>query len=64
MSSFDQTSPGFQALRVSLQDSEVRELLARYPKLSRTEVTDAITRFGPLRSVVEVELARLSGLKR
>ena len=64
MSSFDQTSPGFHALRVSLQDSDVRDILARHPKLSRTEVTDAITRCGPLRSVVEIELARLSASKR
>jgi hypothetical protein len=64
MSAFDQTSPGFSALRISLQDTDIRDLLARYPKLSRTEVTDAITRFGPLRGVVEVELARLSSGKR
>lgn len=64
MSAFDQTNPGFHALRVSLQEPDVRELLERFPKLSRTEVTDAITRFGPMRSVVEVELARLAGAKR
>jgi hypothetical protein len=60
---FDQTNPGFAALRVSLQDRDVQDLMASYPKLSRTEICDAIVRVGPMRGVVEVELARMSARK-
>ena len=51
-------------LRVSLQESELRELMAQYPKLSRTEICDVITRKGPMRNDVETELQLLSGRKR
>jgi len=51
-------------LRVSLQDSDVRDLMDQFPKLSRTEIVDVITREGPLRHKVEAELARVSDAKR
>lgn len=47
-------------LRVMLQEDEVRELLERFPKLTRTEITDVISRTGPMRSAVETELMRIS----
>ncbi len=61
---FDKTNPGFSALRVTAHDRDVRELMALFPKLSRTEIADAIVRVGPMRSAVEEELARLSADKR
>lgn len=51
-------------LRVTLHGTEVLSLMARYPKLTRTEITDVVTRVGPLRVDVERELHRLSSLKR
>jgi hypothetical protein len=60
---FDQTNPGFPALRVTLQERDVRDLMAAFPKLSRTEICDAIVRVGPMRSVVEMELTRASARK-
>jgi uncharacterized protein (DUF433 family) len=51
-------------LRVTLQGTEVLSLMARYPKLTRTEITDVVTRSGPMRSDVEQELTRLSDFKR
>lgn len=51
-------------LRVTLQGTEVLSLMARYPKLTRTEITDVVTRVGPMRVEVERELVRLSNLKR
>ena len=51
-------------LRVTLQGTEVLSLMARYPKLTRTEITDVVTRVGPMRVDVERELERLSALKR
>jgi len=50
-------------LRVSLKEGDLQELMASYPKLSRTEIADAITRTGPIRADVETELRRLSGRK-
>jgi hypothetical protein len=64
MMEFDHTSPGFEALRVTLQDHDLCDLLERFPKLSRTEIADAVMRAGPMRSRVERELARLSDQKR
>jgi hypothetical protein len=61
---FDQNSPGFPALRVTLQEHDLRDLLAQFPKLSRTEIADAVTREGPMRARVEAALARLSEQKR
>jgi hypothetical protein len=51
-------------MRVSMHESHVLELMTAYPKLTRTEVTDAIAARGPLRMDVEKELERLSSLKR
>lgn len=51
-------------LRVTLHGTEVLSLMARYPKLTRTEITDVVTRIGPMRVDVERELKRLSNLKR
>jgi uncharacterized protein (DUF433 family) len=51
-------------LRIMLQEDEVQELLERFPKLSRTEITDVISRTGPMRSAVEAELSSISRLKR
>jgi hypothetical protein len=51
-------------LRIAIQHDEVLELMERFPKLSRTEITDVISRMGPMRSAVEAELARISREKR
>jgi len=51
-------------LRVMLQEDEVLELMMRFPKLSRTEIADVISRTGPMRTAVEIELARISHFKR
>lgn len=51
-------------LRVMLQEDEVVELMTTFPKLTRTEITDVISRTGPMRSAVESELDRISRLKR
>jgi hypothetical protein len=50
-------------LRVSLREPELEELMAMYPKLSRTEISDVITRYGPMRRDVEGQLALLSSRK-
>jgi hypothetical protein len=51
-------------LRVTLHEHDVRSLMAQYPKLTRTEISDVITRHGPMRVVVEEVLERISELKR
>ncbi len=51
-------------LRVSLLEQDINELMSRYPKLSRTEICDVITREGPMRGTVESVLERLSSNKR
>ena len=50
-------------LRVSLREPDVRELMEEFPKLTRTEITDTVSRHGPMRVEVEAELRRLSALK-
>ena len=50
-------------IRVSLREPDILELMEEYPKLSRTEITDAVTHHGPMRVDVEVELRRLSSIK-
>ena len=50
-------------LRVSLREPDILELMADFPKLTRTEITDAVTHHGPMRVDVEAELSRLSSLK-
>ena len=52
------------ALRVSLQEPELQEFMQQFPMLSRTEISDAISRFGPMRSDVETQLTLLSSRKR
>lgn len=51
-------------LRVTLHETEVQDLMRQYPKLTRTEICDIITRKGPMRSTVEAELEALSDRKR
>jgi hypothetical protein len=51
-------------LRISLLEQDIQELMLRFPKLSRTEICDIITRDGPMRDHVETELERLSRNKR
>jgi hypothetical protein len=50
-------------LRVSLLDGDVQDLMGQFPKLSRTEICDVISREGPMREAVEHELARISAKK-
>lgn len=51
-------------LRVYVHDSDIGELVERFPMLSRTEITDIVTARGPMRRAVEAELERRSALKR
>jgi hypothetical protein len=60
----DPRKRGEEVLRVSLHGTEILSLMARYPKLTRTEITDVVTRAGPMRVDVDRELTRLSSLKR
>jgi hypothetical protein len=62
--SYDSTLPGFHAMRVTQSPHEIQELQVQFPLLSRTEISDAIARTGPMRVEVERELARLSSIKR
>jgi hypothetical protein len=57
----DVTRPG--VLRVSLQEPELQELMRQFPKLSRTEISDVISRYGPMRNDVETELLLISSRK-
>jgi len=50
-------------LRVSLREPDILELMVEFPKLTRTEITDAVTNHGPMRVEVEAQLRRLSDLK-
>ena len=50
-------------MRVSLREPDILELMREFPKLTRTEITDAVTNHGPMRVDVEVELRRLSSIK-
>ena len=60
----DPRKRGDEVLRVTLYGTEVQSLMALYPKLTRTEITDVVSRAGPMRADVERELTRLSSLKR
>jgi hypothetical protein len=51
-------------LRVMVSDASLRELMQMFPKLSRTEIADVISRCGPMREAVEGELQRISTHKR
>jgi hypothetical protein len=50
-------------LRVNVTDVSLKELMDRFPKLARTEISDVISRHGPMREVIEEELRRLSSRK-
>ena len=50
-------------LRVMLKEPELQELMHRFPKLSRTEISDVISRYGPMRFDVETELTLISSRK-
>ena len=56
--------PNSDWLRVSLHEQDLKGLMEAYPKLTRTEISDVITRRGPMRDAVEKELARISKAKR
>jgi hypothetical protein len=60
----DDSSSSGRFLRVTLQERDVQELLSRFPMLSRTEISDVVTRHGPMRDTVEAELERISARKR
>ena len=51
-------------LRVTLHEHEVQSLMEQFPKLTRTEISDIVTRQGPMRAAVEAELEKISRLKR
>jgi hypothetical protein len=51
-------------LRVTLHEQDLKGLMEAYPKLTRTEIADVITRRGPMRDAVEKELTRISKAKR
>ena len=51
-------------LRVTLHEHDMSSLMDQYPKLTRTEISDVVTRHGPMRAVVEAELTKVSNLKR
>ena len=51
-------------LRVTLHEHEVQSLMEEFPKLTRTEISDIVTRHGPMRGDVEAELEKVSRLKR
>ena len=51
-------------LRVTLQEHEVQSLMEQFPKLTRSEISDIVTHHGPMRAAVEIELTRVSSLKR
>ena len=57
-------SPKQDTLRVSVHEHEIQALMRQYPKLTRTEILDVISRSGPMRSAVEGALERLSDAKR
>ena len=52
------------ALRVSSHDHEIQLLLAKYPMMTRAELMHIIDHHGPMLEAVELELTRLSALKR
>ena len=51
-------------LRVTLHEHDIASLMEQFPKLTRTEISDVVTRNGPLRIAVEAELEKVSRLKR
>jgi hypothetical protein len=51
-------------LRVTIHEHDIQSLMDQYPKLTRTEISDVVTRHGPMRAAVETELEKVSRLKR
>ena len=51
-------------LRVTLHEHDMQSLMLKFPKLTRTEILDIVTRHGPMRAIVEAELEKVSSLKR
>lgn len=51
-------------LRVTLYEHDMQSLMQMFPKLTRTEIADIVSRHGPMRAAVEAELERISRLKR
>jgi hypothetical protein len=51
-------------MRVSLRESDMHELMHRFPQLARAEIADVIKSHGPMRVAVEAELSRISRGKR
>ena len=51
-------------LRVTLHEHDMRLLMEQFPKLTRTEISDVITRHGPMRAAVIDHLEKVSSLKR
>jgi hypothetical protein len=56
--------PTRQMLRVTLHEQDMRSLMDQFPKLSRTEISDVVMNYGPMRSDVERELENVSARKR
>ncbi len=48
---------------VSFLERDIQELMQRFPKLTRAEITYTMNDLGPSRQTVERELARLTSLK-
>ena len=53
-----------EMLRVTLHEQDIQDLMQQFPKLTRTEICDIISRDGPMRREVESALERLSRNKR
>ena len=51
-------------LRVTLHEHDMQSLMEQFPKLTRTEISDVITRHGPIRAAVVDHLEKVSALKR
>ena len=56
--------PRNDMLRVTLHEHDMSALMQQYPKLTRTEISDVVTRHGPMRAMVEAELEKVSRFKR
>lgn len=44
----------------SLHGTEILALMARFPRLTRIQITTVVGRFGPKREVIDRELTRIS----
>ena len=53
-----------EMIRVTLHERDVQSLMAQYPKLTRTEISDVVARHGPMRGIVEAMLEKISAIKR